>query len=187
MKAKALEAQALLEDNPASMTSDSKTAPPLQISRWLNTLAAISLDALRGRVVVLHAFQMLCPGCVSTGVPQASRIHALFPAQDVAVIGLHTVFEHHTVMGPDALEVFVHEYDLSFPIGIDQPDPHGNIPLTMQAYGLRGTPSLIVLDRLGKIRLNHFGHIDDLRLGALLGQLRAEPLPSLHGGPVLAG
>ena len=82
---------------------------------------------------------MLCPACVSTGLPQARQIQALFSDQEVVVIGLHTVFEHHAVMGADAL-VFVHEYVLSFPIGIDQPSVQGNIPLTMQAYGLRGTP-----------------------------------------------
>lgn len=157
------------------MTYDFKTAPELQVSQWLNTPEPISLAMLRGRVVVLHAFQMLCPGCVSTGLPQASRVHTLFSQKDVVVIGLHTVFEHHAVMGAEALEVFVHEYGLSFPIGIDRAPALGHIPMTMQAYGLRGTPSLVVLDREGLIRLNHFGHIDDMRLGALLGQLIAEP------------
>lgn len=155
------------------MTHDFKPAPELQVSQWLNTPEPISLALLRGRVVVLHAFQMLCPGCVSTGLPQANRIHTIFPQKDVAVIGLHTVFEHHAVMGADALKVFVHEYDLSFPIGIDRPSAHDHVPMTMQAYGLRGTPSLVVIDRDGQVRLNHFGHIDDLRLGALLGQLIA--------------
>ncbi len=159
------------------MTHDFKTAPELQVSQWLNTPEPISLALLRGRVVVLHAFQMLCPGCVSTGLPQASRVHTLFSQKDVVVIGLHTVFEHHAVMGSDALEVFVHEYDLPFPIGIDQASTRGHVPMTMQAYGLRGTPSLVVLDREGRVCLSHFGHMDDMRLGALLGQLIAQPNP----------
>ena len=152
-------------------------APALKVSQWLNTPEAISLEGLRGRVVVLHAFQMLCPGCVSQGIPQVNRIQAAFSAQQLVVIGLHTVFEHHAVMNPEALQVFAHEYGLSFPIGIDQPPARGHVPLTMQAYALRGTPSLVVLDRKGHIRLNHFGHLDDLRLGALLGQLIAEGPP----------
>lgn len=155
------------------MTHDFKAAPDLQISQWLNTPEPISLALLRGRVVVLHAFQMLCPGCVSTGLPQASRVHTIFSKQEVVVIGLHTVFEHHAVMGADALEVFVHEYDLTFPIGIDQASAIGHVPMTMSAYGLKGTPSLVVLDREGRKRLNHFGHMDDMRLGALLGHLIA--------------
>lgn len=150
-------------------------APALQVGEWLNTSEPISLEGLRGRVVVLHAFQMLCPGCVAQGIPQAQRIQAAFPAHELAVIGLHTVFEHHAVMNAEALQVFAHEYGLSFPIGIDQPSARGHVPLTMQAYALRGTPSLVVVDRGGRIRLNHFGHLDDLRLGALLGQLIGEP------------
>lgn len=47
----------------------------------------------------------------------------------------------------------------------------------MQDYRLRGTPSLIVIDRQGLLRLKHFGHLDDLPLGVLLGTLIAEPAP----------
>lgn len=39
---------------------------------------------------------------------------------------------------------------------------------------MRGTPTLILLDRQGCIRLNHFGRIDDLRVGATIGQLVSE-------------
>lgn len=46
--------------------------------------------------------------------------------------------------------------------------------MTMQDYGLRGTPSVVVFDRDGRFRLNHFGQIDDLQLGAAIGQLLAE-------------
>lgn len=150
-----------------------ETAPPLEISEWVNTPGPLTLSALRGRVVMLHAFQMLCPGCVSHGLPQATKVRETFAEDDVAVIGLHTVFEHHDVMGAQALRAFVHEYRLRFPIGIDKPGSR-HVPLTMQAYSLQGTPSLVLIDRLGRVRLNHFGRIEDLVLGALLGQLRSE-------------
>lgn len=159
-------------------------APELQVAHWFNTPKPLTLASLRGRVVVLHAFQMLCPGCVSHGLPQAQRLHALFPPEQLAVVGLHTVFEHHAVMGsPAALQAFIHEYRLSFPIGIDQPDGQDGVPLSMQALRLRGTPSLVVLDKQGRVRLHHFGAIDDLRLGALLGQLVEEPLPPASDAP----
>ncbi|MGS1009123.1 redoxin domain-containing protein [Achromobacter anxifer] len=148
--------------------------PPLLADEWLNADGPIDLAALRGKVVLLHAFQMLCPGCLSHGLPQAERVHRMFRGQDVAVIGLHTVFEHHDVMGPAALRAFNHEYRWSFPIGIDRPAATGAVPMTMQAYGLRGTPSLVLLDRRGRVRLQHFGSIDDLPLGAAIGRLLAE-------------
>ncbi len=149
-------------------------SPPLQVSQWLNSAEPVTLDSLYGRVVVLHTFQMLCPGCVSHGLPQALRVHRLFPRERVAVIGLHTVFENHDVMGPQALRVFLDEYRVSFPVGIDQAEPGNPVPLTMQAYGLRGTPSMVVFDQSGRVRLSHFGQIDDLQLGVVIGQLMAQ-------------
>lgn len=161
------------------MLKTNTPAPELKIAAWINTKAPITLAELRGRIVVMHAFQMLCPACVSHGLPQASAIHAAFPHAEIAVIGIHTVFEHHAAMNANALKAFSHEYKIAFPIGIDTPDTVSGVPITMQSYGMRGTPSLIVLDRLGMLRLHHFGRMDDLLLGALIGQLLAESSASI--------
>ena len=149
-------------------------APELQVSEWFNTETPLRLADLRGRVVVVHAFQMLCPGCVAHGLPQAQRIAQAFADQDLMLIGLHTVFEHHAVMTPAALRVFLHEYRIGFAVGIDMPGEPGPLPRTMQAYQLGGTPSLLVFDRQGRLRLNQLGQVDDLPLGALLGELLAQ-------------
>ena len=156
------------------MSNTFKTADELMVAEWVNTEKPISLSDLCGRVVVLHAFQMLCPGCVSHGIPQAIKIHNAFSREDVVVLGLHTVFEHHAVMAPAALKVFMHEYKIPFPVGIDTAQTDHPIPLTMQAYELRGTPSMVIIDRHGNIRLSHLGQIDDLHVGAILGQLIGE-------------
>lgn len=155
---------------------DTLPPPPLHVTRWFNTREPVTLESLRGRVVVVHAFQMLCPACVSHGLPQAAKLHRTFAEHDVAVIGLHTVFEHHAVMGADALQAFIHEYRLSFPIGIDEADPGGgSIPRTMAAWGLQGTPSVLVFDRDGRLCFERFGAVDDLVLGVVIGQLLAQP------------
>jgi peroxiredoxin len=156
------------------MNKQLQVAPALQVSQWLNSDTHLSLEELRGRVVVVHAFQMLCPACVSHAIPQAIRVHETFSRDDVVVLGLHTVFEHHAAMGPESLKAFVHEYRVEFPVGIDLPIKGSAIPSTMQAYQLRGTPSLVVIDRQGLVRLNHFGDLDDLHLGALVGQLASQ-------------
>tara|TARA_R110002072_G_scaffold100250_3_gene220778 strand:- start:1535 stop:1744 length:210 start_codon:yes stop_codon:yes gene_type:complete len=49
-------------------------APELLVSQWFNTAAELSLAALRGKVVVIEAFQMLCPGCILRGIPLAQSI-----------------------------------------------------------------------------------------------------------------
>lgn len=152
----------------------SRPAPPWQVAEWLNCQAPQSLEGLRGKVVVLHAFQMLCPGCVQHGLPQAQRIHALFDPLDVAVVGLHTVFEHHEAMTPVALRAFVHEYRIAFPVGVDTPGEGVPAPRTMQSYGLRGTPSLLLIDRNGLLRRHSFGAEEDMAVGAAIGTLLAE-------------
>jgi peroxiredoxin len=147
-----------------------KAAPELSVSQWFNTHETITLEKLRGKVIVIEAFQMLCPGCVSHGLPQAQRIATLFPANKVAVLGLHTVFEHHAAMTPVSLKAFIHEYRLTFPIGVDEAGS-SKIPKTMEAYNLQGTPSLLVIDQNGVLRFNYFGQVSDLQIGAEIATL----------------
>lgn len=152
----------------------SSPTPELDVVRWFNSEPLTWAD-LRGKVVLVEAFQMLCPGCVTHSLPQAQRVRRLFPVDELAVIGLHTVFEHHDVMGPDALEAFLSEYRITFPVAVDRPVPGRSIPATMAALDLQGTPSHILLDRRGERRAVTFGSIDDIALGARIGRLLAEP------------
>ena len=90
-------------------------APEWRVREWLNAEAPLSLASLRGKVVLLEAFQMLCPGCVGHGIPQALRARQAFPEDALAVVGLHTVFEHHAAQGGAvALEAFLHENRVRF-------------------------------------------------------------------------
>ncbi|MEN9631152.1 MAG: hypothetical protein RJA10_4380 [Pseudomonadota bacterium] len=151
-------------------------APPWTTREWFNTGEPLQLADLRGRVVVLHAFQMLCPACVHHGLPQAQRVHAAFAGSDVVVVGLHTVFEHHAAMTPVSLQAFLHEYRITFAVGVDAPsaDARLPVPVTMQAYGMHGTPSLMLIDRNGHLRRHAFGAVDDLALGAAIATLIAQ-------------
>ena len=156
-------------------TAFAPMAPEWAVDDWLNTDTPLSLDTLRGRVVVLLSFQMLCPGCVAQALPQASRVHAAFPRDEVAMVGLHTVFEHHEAMTPAALRAFVHEYRLTFPIGIDRPVAGQSIPATMRAYAMHGTPTWTLIDRDGRVRAQHFGELDPRPRGPETALRRAGP------------
>ncbi|MEE2567153.1 TlpA disulfide reductase family protein [Hyphobacterium marinum] len=153
-----------------------RPAPDWTVSQWFNADATPpTLATLRGRVIVLSAFQMLCPACVEHSIPQIRRIRELFSPDTVAVIGLHTVFEHHDAMTPTALQAFLHEYRISIPVGVDAPDPDGRfMPQTMRRYDLQGTPSTLLIDRAGRLRRKSLGHVPDLRLGAEIMSLVAE-------------
>jgi hypothetical protein len=163
------------------MSQTIQFAPELAVSEWFNTPEPLSLAGLRGRPVFLHSFQLLCPGCVSDAIPQVRRIETLFGNTDLQIIGLHTVFEHHVAMSPVTLKAFISEYRLTSPIGVDQADGRSDIPLTMQRFGLRGTPSSVLIGRDGAIIHQAFGVEDDLLLGARLALALSAPLPKKAG------
>ncbi|MEH6443295.1 MAG: redoxin domain-containing protein [Oceanospirillaceae bacterium] len=158
------------------MLNTLKKPPPLQVQNWLNTRFTPTLEALVGKVVVVFAFQMLCPGCVLHLIPQAKRLYDYFDSNEVAVLGLHTVFEHHQAMTEVSLKAFLYEYQVRFPVGIDKPasakgDP---LPQTMRAYNMQGTPTLLIYDKLGYLRQQKMGHEQDLALGAQIMSLMKE-------------
>ncbi len=149
-------------------------APAWHIAEWLDADEPPSLERWRGRAVVALAFQMLCPGCVSHALPQLQRVRDVFPEDGVAVAAIHTVFEHHEAQGrTDVLRAFLHENRIRYPVAIDQPAPDG-VPLTFRAYAMQGTPTLLVIDAVGRLRMQKFGHLDDLRLGAIIASVVAD-------------
>lgn len=79
------------------MISTDPLAPELITAAWVNSQEPLSLAALRGKVVKVTAFQMLCPGCVSHSIPQAQAVHKALNQNQLAAIGLHTVFEQDQV------------------------------------------------------------------------------------------
>ncbi|MEO8847389.1 MAG: TlpA disulfide reductase family protein [Casimicrobiaceae bacterium] len=156
------------------MSTSPRLAPELKVSQWLSTDHVPTLGGLRGKVVVIEAFQMLCPGCVHHGIPQTQRIADHFSGDEVTVLGLHCVFEHHDVMTPQALQVFIDENRLRFPVAVDAPDGRRGMPLTMRAYEMQGTPTLILIDRGGRLRQQIFGAGSDMTVAAAIATLVAE-------------
>lgn len=152
-------------------------APELAVSEWFNTPVPLTLAGLRGRPVFLHSFQLLCPGCVAQAIPQVQRIERVFAHTDLQVVGIHTVFEHHAAMSPVTLRAFLHEYRLKSPVGVDLKEDGSDIPVTMQRFGLRGTPSSVLIGRDGAILHQAFGVEDDIAVGARIAMALSAPLP----------
>lgn len=166
---------------------EAEPAPPLNARHWLNTKAPITLERLRGRVVVLQAFQMTCPGCVLHALPQAARIQAAFDPNDVAVIGLHALFEHDDPVRTRALTSFLYEYGVDIPVAVDVASLDGRTPTVTDAYGFAGTPSMVLIDREGLLRAHVLGRPSDLLVGASIATLMAEEAarPAVRARPRL--
>lgn len=162
-------------------------APPLNPRHWLNSEQPITLESLRGRVVVVQAFQMTCPGCVLHALPQAARIQAAFEPTDVAVIGLHALFEHDEPTRTRALGSFLYEYGVDIPVGVDVASLDGRTPTVTDAYGFAGTPSMVLIDREGLLRAHVLGRPSDMLVGASIATLLAEEAvrPAVRARPRL--
>ncbi|TDF38405.1 TlpA family protein disulfide reductase [Alteromonadaceae bacterium M269] len=156
------------------MTTDN-TAPELIVQEWIGANQDLSLQSLRGKVILVEAFQLLCPGCVSHAIPQIKKVRSHFPESDLAVLGIHTVFEHHEAMQRETLTAFMHEYKINFPVAIDKPGVGTPIPQTMNLYNMRGTPTTLLIDKQGQLKAHYFGMIEDIKLGAEIAKLIAEP------------
>lgn len=158
----------------------SALSPELAVSEWFNTPEPITLAGLRGRPVFLHAFQALCPGCVSGAVPQLHKLEQVFGKTDLAIVGVHTVFEHHAAMTPVTLKAFLHEYRITSPVGVDLADENSHIPITMQRFSLRGTPSSVLIGRDGRMINQTFGVEADMVLGARIAMALSERVPNIE-------
>lgn len=159
-------------------------APELAVSEWFNTATPLTLAVLRGRPVFLHTFQVLCSGCVAEAIPQVKRIERVFANTDLQIIGIHTVFEHHAAMSPVTLQAFLHEYRLKSPVGVDLAEVGSDIPLTMRRFGLRGTPSSVLIGRDGSILHHAFGVEDDIAVGARIAMALSTRVPEIEPAPV---
>ncbi|MBI1649520.1 TlpA disulfide reductase family protein [Hyphomicrobium sulfonivorans] len=148
----------------ASQQFNPEQPPELVVSQWFNT-EPLSLKALKGKVVVLVAFQMQCAGSLRHALPQATRIARAFTPEEVAVVGLHMVFENHKDMAPEHLAEFLKTEHIDIPVAVDAHSADG-LPQTMEAYGMQGTPTVLVFDRQGRLRRHYLGAVDDVRLGA---------------------
>lgn len=144
---------------------DPQNPPELAASDWLNAPEPRPLKSLKGKVVVLTAFQTHCPGSLKHGLPQAERVAQGFTDDEVAVIGLNVAFEQPEAQTADMLEAFCDAQGLSFAVAKDTVNG-GDIPETMAAYEIQGTPTTLIFDRQGRLRRHYLGRIDDIRLAA---------------------
>jgi hypothetical protein len=149
-------------------------APPeLSTAQWFNAPEPMTLAGLKGKVVLVLGFQMQCPGSLRHALPQVERIARAFSTDEVAVMGLHMVFENHKDMSPSLLEPFLKSENITIPVAVDAPNGSG-VPQTMQAFVMQGTPTLLLFDRQGRLRRHYLGAVDDLRLGAEIMALSLE-------------
>ncbi len=119
---------------------------------WLNTKTPLSIEALKGKVVLIDFWTYTCINCIRT-LPYLKQWHKSYESQGLVIIGVHTpefAFEREKTN----VEAFLKEQGITYPIVQD------NDYATWNAYENRYWPAKYLIDATGKIRYTHFGEGD---------------------------
>jgi cytochrome c biogenesis protein CcmG/thiol:disulfide interchange protein DsbE len=125
--------------------------------------APVSLDALRGKVVVLNFWASWCyPACYEEA-PVLERNWRAYRDRGVVVLGVDIQDKE------EAGRKFIRDFGLTFP---NAPDPTGKVSVD---YGVYGVPETFFIDRAGRIRVKHASAVTDEMFRATVEALLAEP------------
>ena len=134
------------------------------IERWLNS-EPLTMDQLRGRVVLVDFWTYACINCIRT-LPHVNRWAELYTPQGLTVVGVHTPefpFERTT----RNVEVAMRRHGVKHPVAQD--NRYG----TWKAYSNQYWPAAYLIDAQGRIRYKHFGEGEYDRTEAVIRALLA--------------
>jgi thiol-disulfide isomerase/thioredoxin len=146
----------VLRDNHRRVSLIGEPAPEILVKHWLNS-EPLSLDALRGRVLLLEFWATWCRSCVEV-FPKVKRLHAEHADRGLHVLALTR--HYYTSPGPvesaekelELIHNYVREHALEFPVGVSED------ATTQMTYGAVGLPTVALIDRRGIVRA--FGRFD---------------------------
>jgi peroxiredoxin len=115
------------------------------------------IAAERGNVVFLNLWATWCMPCRAE-IPELQKLHAEYAAQGFKVVGVS-----HDESRKDAVQQFVAENSMTYPIALD---PEGKLANVFQTTVI---PTSVLIDRSGKIVWKKYGLIavDDELMSAL--------------------
>jgi cytochrome c biogenesis protein CcdA/thiol-disulfide isomerase/thioredoxin len=147
--------------------------------RWFNTAGGrpLSLDELRGKVVLVDFWTYTCINCIRT-LPYVKAWDAHYRKRGLVVVGVHTPefpFERDAGNVEDAIA----QNGLGYPVAQD------NDYATWDAYGNQFWPAKYLIDSRGRVRYTHFGEGDyeetEEAIRRLLQEAGRRPPPGLAG------
>jgi cytochrome c biogenesis protein CcdA/thiol-disulfide isomerase/thioredoxin len=149
-----------------SALADYGEAPEFErTGAWLNS-PALTMDGLRGKVVVIDFWTYSCVNCLRT-LPYLRAWDRTYRPDGLVIVGVHTpefAFEHEL----SNVRRAVRELGLRYPVVQD------NDFGTWNAWGNRYWPAKYFVDRRGHVRFAHFGEGEYERSEEVIRELLAE-------------
>ena len=123
----------------------------------------VSLESLRGKVVLLNFWASWCvPACYDEA-PALERTWRDYKDKGVVVVGVDIQDQE------EAARKFLAQFGHSFP---NAPDPGGRVAVD---YGVYGVPETFFIDRKGRVRFKQVGALTDEVARQHLDTLLKEP------------
>ncbi len=110
---------------------------------WLNTTEPLSLEALKGHVVILDFWTYCCINCMHV-LPELARLERVFHDRPVVVIGVHSG-KFDAEKDPGRIRAAMQRHGVQHPVVVD-----GEFNL-WRRYGVDAWPTLVVVDPEGRI------------------------------------
>jgi thiol-disulfide isomerase/thioredoxin len=124
-------------------------APDFQgIADWENS-SPLTLEALRGKVVLVDFWTYSCINCQNT-FPYLRKWYQAYRSQGLVVVGVHTP-EFEFEKSVSNIRQAIKHYDVTWPVAVDP--KHA----TWDAYNNQYWPAEYFVDKNGKLRHTHFG------------------------------
>ncbi len=122
----------------------------------------MSLEANRGRVVVVNFWASWCmPACYEEA-PVLERNWRKYKDKGVVVLGVDIQDK------PEPAQKFIDQFSLTFPNALD---PSGKVSIDYDVYGV---PETFFIDARGRIRAKHVGSVTDEVFAREVDRLLAE-------------
>ena len=156
---------------------------------WINVSAPLTMQALRGKIVLLDFWTYGCINCIHM-IPTLERLEARY-GNALVVIGVHSAkFENEGET--ENLRQIVQRYELAHPVINDSGFR------VWETYGVRAWPSFVLIDPRGNVLAMQAGEIPfeafDRVIGGMadyfdsVGELNRDPLElALEGANVPGG
>jgi len=110
---------------------------------WLNTNRPLSLDDLKGQVIILDFWTYCCINCMHT-LPDLDWIEKKYRGKPVIVIGVHSA-KFYNEQEAENIQEAIGRYEINHPVIADK-----NMAI-WQSYNVSGWPTLVVIDPKGNV------------------------------------
>src|SRR6266542_2513835 len=132
----------------ALLETESKAAPEFAAGIWINS-RPLTLKNLRGHVVLVEFWTFGCYNCRNT-LPTVKSWHARYRDKGLTIVGVHSPeLDNERDIANVRREVTS--------LGIHYPVVTDNDFATWKAYKVQAWPTIVLLDKSGRVRWTHIG------------------------------